>query len=179
MGSRYSDIRRGAQLAEDLNNYINYLQTPRTPNVGGGTPRAAQQTVYLTPFGMDIDIAERVEANVSQDSFTALSSFIAAGNGAELDTTLGSNTVIRLGKFRPARVVWFRNASKVTTVARSAVTNRQYLKYAGDRDSCPFGRATATDDQIDVFNAIRADILTNNASLEVNRVSLTRERISA
>lgn len=178
MGSRYSDIRRGAQLKQDLDNYIDYLQTPRTPNVGGGTPRAAQRILFLTPFGMDIDVAERVQVSASQDSHTALSSYIVTGNGAEIDTTLGSNKVVNLSRFRPARVVWFRNGTKTTTVVRSDVTNRQYLKYAGDRDSCPFGRATATDDLMDVFNAIKADILTGNAGLAVNRVSLTREKIS-
>ena len=179
MGSRYSDIRRGAQLNEDLNNYINYLSTPRTPNVGGGTPRGAQRQLFLTPFGQDIETDQVVQVQANADSYTALSAYIVSGNGAAVDTAVGTKTIANLKGFRPARVVWFRNATRSVTVARSEVTNRQYLKYAGDRASCPFGRATATDDQMDVFNAIKADILTNNASLEVNRVSLTREKISA
>lgn len=178
MGRRYSDILRGAQLAKDLENYTTYLTTPRDRNVGTGGDRAPQRQLFLTPFGQDIETDELVQVQGSQAGYTALSTYIVAGNGAEVATALGANTVATVPNFRPARIVWFRNATKTKTVVRSKVTNRQYLKYAGDRDSCPFGRATATDDQIDVFNSIKADILANNNTLEVNRVSLTREKIS-
>ena len=177
MGNRYSDIKRGAQLKEDLENYIQYLNTPRTANVGSGTARGAQRTLFLSPFGQDLEPDEVVQVSANSDSYDALSSYIVAGNGAQLDTVPGTNQTISLPKYQAARVVWFRNSTRNVSVARSKVTNWQYLKYQGDRDSCPFGRATATDDQMDVFNAIKADILSSNPALAVNRVSLTREKI--
>lgn len=177
--SRYRDIKRGAQLKQALDNYIQHIGTPRDPNVGSGTPRGPQQVLYIQPFGQDLPLNSRVQTRASQDSWAALSQFIVAGNGAEAETAIETNTVVDLNKFRPARVVWFRNATRTVTVARSAVTNQQYLKYNGDRSSVPFGRAAADDDQMDVFNAIKADILTTNNTLEINRVSLTRERIGA
>lgn len=177
--SRYSDILRGAQLNQALQNYLQYQGTPRQPNVGGGTPRGPQQNLYIQPFGQDLALNSRIQVRAGQDDWAALSQFIVAGNGAEAETAVGTNTIVSLNKFRPARVVWFRNATRATTVATSAVTNQRYLKYNGDRSSVPFGRAAADDDQMDVFNAIKADILSNNATLEINRVSLTRERIGA
>ncbi|MEM6353589.1 MAG: hypothetical protein AAF766_22795 [Cyanobacteria bacterium P01_D01_bin.14] len=177
--ARYSDIRRAAQLNQALQNYINYLGTPRTPNVGGGTPRGPQQQLFIQPFGQDLPLNSRVQVQASTDSYAALSQYIVAGNGAEADTAIGANSVVNLPKFRPARVVWFRNPTRTVQTATSGVTGQRYLKYNGDRDSCPFGRAAADDDQMDVFNAIKADILTTNTNLEVNRVSITREKIGA
>lgn len=178
MGSRYSDIRRGAQLQQDLTNYITYLSTPRTPNVGGGDARGAQRQLYVTPFGQDIETDETVRVQAKTTSYTALTPYIVTGNGASVETTPGAKTVIGVNGYKPARVVWFRNTTRQVRVERSNVTNRQYLHYEGNRDSCPFGRAAATDDQIDVFNAIKADILTATSTNAVNRVSLTREKIS-
>ena len=175
--TRYSDIRRGAQLNAALQAYVNYLSTPRVPNVGGGTARGPQTTLYLTPFGQDLDANTRVSAKANTDSYGALQTYVVTGNGAEAVTTLGTDTLVELKKFRAARIVWFRNTARTVQVATSNVTNQRYLKYNGDRDSCPFGRATETDDQMDVFNAMKADILAQNNTLLINRVSLTREKI--
>ena len=179
MGNRYSDIRRGAQLARDLTNYTTYLSTPREPRVNSRGARATQRTLYITPFGQDIAAAEVVRARSAADSYTALQPYLVSGNGAQVDTAPGANSTIRIPGFRAARVVWFRNSTRSVQEVRSRVTNRAYLKYNGDTDSCVFGRATASDDEMDVFNAIKDDILQANAGLAVNRVSLTRERIGA
>ncbi|MEL7354054.1 MAG: hypothetical protein AAFN38_21710 [Cyanobacteria bacterium J06560_5] len=178
MGGRYSDIRRGGQLKIDLDNYINYLTQPRERNVGNGGDRSPQTAVYVTPFGKDLDTDELASVNAPQSGYAALNSFLVASNGADLTNAIGTKTPVEINGYRPAKVVWFRNATKVKTVVRSSVTNRQYLKYEGDRDTCPFGRAAATDDMMDVFLAIKADIKQANSTLEVNRISLTRERIA-
>lgn len=176
--SRYSDIRRGAQLNQDLTNYIAYLQNPRTPNVNSRGARGQQVQLFTTPFGQDLETDQTVRVRAKSTSFTALQTYLVVGNGAEVATTAGAKTVVNVAGYKPARVVWFRNATRSVSIGRSGVTNRQYLKYEGATASCPFGRAAATDDQIDVFNAIKSDILTGNPTLAVNRVSLTIEKIS-
>lgn len=175
--SRYSRIRQGAQLNEALTNYINYLQTPRQPRVGSQGPRPPRRAVYVTPFGFDVQASELVRVSNGVDDYTALASQInQAGTGGEVTDTLGSNSVAQVGSFSPARVVWFRNSTISTQVRRSEVTNQEYLDYNGDRSSCAFGRENADDNQYDAFDAIKAVILAGNAGLELNRVSLTRER---
>ncbi|MEL6605356.1 MAG: hypothetical protein AAFP20_19255 [Cyanobacteria bacterium J06614_10] len=177
MGNRYSRIRQGAQLNTALTNYINHLTTPRTPNVGSRGPRDPRKSVYVTPFGFDIATGEVVRATNAIDAYTALAAQInAAGTGGEVTDTLGSKTIAQVGSFSPARIVWFRNATLSTQVVKSDITKLDYLKYNGDRSSCAFGREAADDNMYDAFDAIKAAILSGNAGLELNRVSLTRER---
>jgi hypothetical protein len=176
--SRYSDIRRGAELNRSLTNYINHLSNPPERNVGGGTARDANKPVYVVPFGTDIATDEVVEVAATQAHWAALSTYInQVGTGAEVLEAPGANTVVTVGRIIPARIVWFRNATKTKTVARSAVTNNQYLKYAGDRNSLAFGRENPDDDMYDAYQAIRATIRAATAQLAVNRISLTPERI--
>lgn len=179
MGRRYSRIRQAGQLNLALTNYIEYLTQPRTRNVGSRGPQAPRKSVYVTPFGFDLQANELVRATNAVEDYTVLATQInAAGTGGEVTDTLGANEVATVGSFSPARIVWFRNSNRSTTVARSEVTNLQYLKYAGDRSSCAFGRANADDNQYDAFDAIKAAILGGNPSFETNRVSLTREKYS-
>ncbi|MEO0538387.1 MAG: hypothetical protein AAF215_31555 [Cyanobacteria bacterium P01_A01_bin.123] len=180
MAQRFSRIRQGAYYNQGLTNYINYLQTSATRprRIGQQGPRNLTLQVYITPFGFDIATDELVPVKANPDSYTALSTYInGAGTGAQVGDTLGANTVVTERGFRAARVVWFRNATRAVNVTTSDITGLQYLNYTGDRDSCPFGRNTATDDQIDAFNAVKAAVLQATAGANsVNRVSLSRER---
>lgn len=179
MSRRYSRIRQGAVYNEALQRYVTYLTTaatrPRRLNSQGA--RGTTQTVYLTPFGFDIATDETVSAKVNPDHYTALSTYInGASTGASVSNAIGANTLVTERGFRPARIVWFSNATRSVAVATSDVTGIQYLKYNGDRQSCPFGRNTATDDEVDAFNGVKAAILQATASRAVNRVSLSREK---
>lgn len=178
MGNRYSRIRQGAQLNAALTNYINYLQTPRTPNLNSQGARNLSKIAYVTPFMVDIAVDELCSARVNPDHYTTLQTSInGAGTGAAVTDALGGNSVVSIPKFRAARVVFFHNTTRQVTVETSDVTNQRYLKYSGDRESCPFGRNTATDDQMDAFLQVKAALLTAFAASEIKRVSLTRERV--
>lgn len=177
MGRRYSRIRQAGQLNLALANYIQYLTEPRERNVGTRGPQAPRKSVYVTPFGFDLQTSEVARATNGVEDYTVLASQInAAGTGAKVTDTLGADSIATIGQFSPARLVWFRNSTRSTQVVRSEVTNLQYLKYNGDRSSCAFGRAAADDNQYDAFDAVKAAILGTNAGLETNRVSLTREK---
>ena len=176
--SRYSDIRRGAQLAAAQQAYIQHISTPRDPDIGSRGARPPQRPVYLVPFGFDLgDAADVIQVNNSVQGYTALAASVNAAAGAAITDTLGASNITPINGFSPARVVWQRAANKVLVARRSKVTNQQYGAYDNlQRDSCAFGRAAEDDDMHDVFAAIKGGILTANAGLEVNRVSLTRER---
>lgn len=179
MARRYSRIREAGQLNLALTSYIQYLTTPRERNIGSQGPRPDSKAAYVVPFGFDIATDELVRVQNSVEGYTALAGRVnTAGTGAEVVDTLGTKSVASVGQFSPSRVVWFRNATRTTTVARSAVTNLQYLKYSGDRSSCAMGRKTATDNEYDAFESVKSVILQATPTLEVNRISLSREKYS-
>lgn len=175
--ARYSRIRQGAQLNQALENYKNYIGTPRVPNLNSQGPRNLTKQVYVTPFKVDVATDEVAAAKMNPDHFTRLGARVnGAGTGAQVDEAIGANNIVSLPKFSPARVVLFHNATRVVSVETSAVTGTRYLKYAGDRFSCPFGRNLENDDEGDAFLAIKAAIFAAETG-DVIRVSWTREKI--
>lgn len=179
MSRRYSRILQAGQLNLALTAYLQHLQQPRERNIGTRGARPDSKLVYVTPFGLDLPTGQLAQVNNPVEGYATLAGRVnAAGTGGEVTDTLGSLNVATIGRFNPARIVWFRNATRATTVVRSDVTNLQYLKYTGDRSSCAFGRKTATDNEYDVFGQIKSGIRAANPSLEINRVTLTREKFS-
>lgn len=175
---RYSDIRRAAQLNQALTNYTSYLTTPRTPNVNSRGALAAQKTIGVIPF--DLDITDDYIAVRSPESGVArLQTVIDGVSGLKVFDTneLTGLTAASITGFKPARVTTFENTTRSVAVSTSDVTNQQYLKYNGDRFSCAFGRQTSagTGKMIDLFDTLKA-ALKARSNLEVNRVSLVPER---
>lgn len=176
--SRFSDIRRGAQLNAKLQAYITYLSTPRTPNLGTRGARDPQIQLYVVPYSFDVATDEVVPVRAPVDSWNLLSTFInGAGAQSEAVNTLGSKVPLNSPGFRPARVIVFQNTTRSVTVTTSDITGGKYLKYAGTRHQSPFGRKVATDDMVDGYNIIEA-ALKARTGFEVNRVSLQPERVS-
>lgn len=179
MGRRFSNIRRAAQLQAALTAYTTWLTEPRQPRINSRGARPPSKAIYVTPFGFDLETDELARARNSVEGYTALASTInASGTGGKVVDTLGTNSIATVGRFSPARIVWFRNASRSVQEVRSEITNQDYLKYNGDRSSCAFGREQADDNMYDAFDAIKAALTAANSSLEVNRISLTREKYS-
>jgi hypothetical protein len=176
--SRYSRIRQAAQLQLALTALRAYDDTPRTPQLNTRGAQGPFTNVYVNPFGFDIETDEVIRVRNNAPAYTALATAInTTDTGAEVTNALGSKTVAIRGGFSAARIIWFRNATRSVTTPRSAVTNLQYLKYAGDRSSCAFGRKAATDNMHDAFSQIKGVLLTSNAGLAVNRVTLQPERV--
>ncbi len=178
MARRYSDIINSARLRPALDRYVQYLEgaVTRPSRINTQGDRAAVNPVFIYPFGLDLATNQVITAFYSTTRDNVLVPFINAVTGINVDTTLGSNTPVERPGFRAARVVWFRNATKTKTVGTSDVTGLQYLKYAGTRSSCPFGRddATSPADMFDAFSSVKT-ALKAQQNLAVNRVSLTKE----
>lgn len=182
MGRRYSDIRRATQLKDALDNYVAYLSTPRAPRLNTRGARDNSKVVFLAPFTTTVADTEVIQARVNPAHFTKLGALInGTGTGAEVLEANGTKNIVDLGRFSAARVVLFQNATRSVTVSTSDVTRNQYLKYAGERFSCPFGQKTTTSDMIDAYLNVKAAVLasTSVASAAVKRVSLIREKASA
>jgi hypothetical protein len=177
--TRYSDIRRGAQLNEALTNYVQYLTTPRTPKTNTRGARPAQQQVFVLPYSIDLGTDQVVAVKSPTEGVNRLVPLInnTTDTQAEVLTAKGSKTPVVIQGFSPARLVTFENTTRSVTVATSDITKSKYLKYAGDRYQCAFGKKAANDDINDAFNILLAAAKARTG-LEVNRVSMQPERIS-
>lgn len=180
MANRFSDIKRAARLKEGLDNYINYLQNlgTRPTRIGQLGPRNLDTLLYVQPFLVDVGASQFCSAQNTSDGFNELGTYINASAEAAVTDNLGANELVQFPRFRAARIVMFRNATRSVTVERSDVTNLEYLKYAGTRLSCAFGATADTDDQINSFADVKAGIIAGlGGANEVLRVSLSREYV--
>lgn len=176
--SRYSRINQGAKLeaarvAKQL--YENNAAT-RPSRIGQGTPLELDARVYILPFTVKVEPDEVIAAKAYNDGFTTLGALINQSTVAAVDPAIGAKTVVNIPKFRPARVVWFRNATRSAVPATSEVTNLRYLRYNGTSFSCPFGASIDANDMIDSFLDVKSRILATGG-FAVSRVSLTREQV--
>lgn len=177
MGGRYSDIYRGAALEQARQNLEAHraAAATRTPNIGGGTPRDLDAILYLQPFTVDVAVDEVVSAKAYNSGFDTLGTYINASSVAAAQTTLGANSIIKLPKFRAARIRWERAATKQLVSRTAEATRTVYGAYSNlDRFSCPFGATADTDDMISSFLDVQAAILAVTG-FEVSRVNLSRE----
>ena len=179
MGRRFSDVKRGAKLKTALDNYITYLQTAgtRPSRIGTQGPRNLSVFLYVQPFTVTVAADEFLQAKATPESNTKLRTVVDGTSLAAVTATLGANTLITLPKFRASRITYFENSTRSVSVQSSDVTGLQYLKYAGERFSIPFGAQTATADQTDAFLQAKAAILAANAAAAIKRVGLNREYV--
>ena len=181
MSRRFSRILGSSRLRPAADRYIQYLSgtLTRPSRVGQGGPRQATQSVYYYPFGLDLPTDQVLTAKVDPAHYNILAPVINGVTGVEITNGLGAKTLSPLRGISPARVVWFRNATRSVQVATSTITGLEYLKYNGDRYACPFGRdgATSTADMYDAFSEIKGDLL-STPGFVISRVSIQRERLS-
>lgn len=178
MGRRYSRIKQGAKLEAAriaLQAYENAAAT-RPSRIGQGTPRELDAVCYISPFTINTAADEVVAAKAYNDGYTTLATIINQTTTADVTNAIGSKTLINIPNFRPARVVWFRNAARSVSTPQSKFTNQEYLKYTGTSYSCPFGATADTDDMISSFLDVKARVLAVSG-FAVSRCSLQREHV--
>lgn len=178
MGGRFSRIKQGAKLEAArlaLRAYEDSAGT-RPSRVGQGKARDLDAICYIMPFTINVLATEVVAAKAYNNGYTTLAALINASTVAEVTNSIGAKTLVNIPKFRPARVTWFRNATRSVTTPPSKFTNQQYLKYTGTTFSCPFGATADTDDLISSFLDVKTRVLAQTG-FQVSRVSLVREQV--
>lgn len=178
MSNRFSRVRQGGKYKVAMDNYIQYLQgiATRPSRVGTRGAQPRRIPLYLTPFGFDIPTDQIYEARATEEDYNFLSPQITPH--AEVLNAPGSKEAVKRRGFKAARIVFFGNSARSVTVVKSDITKMDYLKYNGERRSCPFGRKAVDDDLNDVFGEIRAALNTQYSNYEVRRISLDPERLS-
>lgn len=177
MSRRFSQIKRGTEYNQGLDNYIDYLrnaETRPTKRMQGGTRGARRRLTfrYLKPFGLETAADEYYEVRASEDALTALGSAV----GARLTTAPANADIQSNKKFKPARVTVFAGSGSATYV-QSKITKLYYLKYEGDTNSLPFGATSGTEEEQAGARAVKTAILSLIAASDVKRISFTPERV--
>lgn len=172
MARRFSDIKRAARLSEALTGYKAYLDRPVSTTLPTYKARPNPVALQISPFGFALPTGSfaRVNGNPSWTTINAVAGIAGATSVAVATTNAGE-----INGFTPARVIWFRNATKTVTQGDSKFTNQPYRKYEGERLSMPFGQLNAADREFGVGNSIKT-ALKAVTGFAVNRVSITPER---
>lgn len=183
MGTRYSDVRRGAELNKALTNYASYIQNAATrpsKRLQGGTVerRIAKQDVAVRPFSMDNDATKPKVLVKATEQGIGTGGGLATALSTRLDVTLGTDYRIE-GGFTPAKVSYFKPSSNTRSYVQSKVTKLYYIKYTGTTYSAPFGAGSDTEEFETAKALVKADVLALDPGLDYRRVSISPERVKA
>lgn len=160
MGQRFSDIRRSAKLAQQLQGYISYLSAPRSFTTAYKA-RGDRTKASIIPFGGLEPATTR--ALVSFETKTGNTQLVAdvTAAPAALITVPAATGAKQIVGFRPARVTRVTAATKTVTETPSKYTNVSYRKYNTDRASIPFGAENETDEYLTVIQTLKAALVPN------------------
>lgn len=154
--SRLLEANRNAEAYQRFRTWRdNAGNRPRNP--GSGRARGQTIEVGITPFGFDLPASTVVRSSCTADARREMGTAI----GAHGVTTLTGLTVQRIPGFKAARVVMFVGTGGTSTPT-SQITGLPYLRYAGRSYSHPFGSATGTDLEYEVFTDLRTALLATN-----------------
>ncbi len=171
MSKHYSRIVQASRYQLALESYVAYIEgkANRQPNIGSGRTRDASQTLFVTPFSVNLGSTVKLQVSASQPAW-------AEHEGAFGDHTVavlpGGDTSVRLRGVKAARVTIVTGRKTKPDVDESHITKMKYLNYGGTSRSIPFGRAAAGDTEVAVFETIKGLIAPPGSA---TRVYLTSE----
>lgn len=180
MARRYSDVLRGAELNQALNNYVDYIQNidnRQTKRLRGGAPGEARprRQVAVKPFGIEMGAGEFALVGISQASYTKLSSAIGARMSITSEALGGAS---KLDRFKPAKVNYFEPTSdSARSYVQSKLTKLYYLKIQGDSFSAPFGATTDAEEELAGSRVVKTAVYNIAPSKESRRVWFTPEKV--
>lgn len=164
MARRYSRILDAARLAQAVDNYVTYIQTAATRprRIGQGAPRPVQVDLAIDPFTITTAATDLYLGRAGQPS----RAFLGTEIGTAAVEVGGAVVAKKVPGWSPAKIT-VGVMTGTATVATSAVTGLQYLKYAGTTYSHPFGKKVATDSEFDVFQDIKAALAGPNRRFSI------------
>ena len=100
-----TNLAKAKQLAVYWDNYVNYLNTldDKQPNIGNGTSKPPQTTLYVKPFGDVFPTALYIKTTGTSDRWDTYKTHF--GTYTKETLVSGTESAIKPRGFRPARVV--------------------------------------------------------------------------
>ena len=131
--------------------------------------------VNILPFTASLPASQFAKATFSKRAQTGIAGGVKT---ALAHKTVGENdSAIWLGKFKPAKVYYRTGAAENSVARTSRITGRSYKSYYTGSDegfTAPFGKVNSTDTQLQRQVAIKAAIISADAT--VNLISFTPEK---
>jgi hypothetical protein len=158
MSRRFSQIKKGAEYNQGLDNYIDYLRNAEsrpTKRLQGGVRGSRRTTVpaAVRPFGMVLE-GDFALTRISTESQTGIGSTIATRT-----FTSGANL------------------TAAVSYAQSKITKLYYLKYVGDTFTAPIGSLSDTEEEQTGGAAVKTAIIAAFGGSDIKRVSISPEKV--
>lgn len=181
MATRYSDVRRGAELNKALTNYATYIQNAATrpsKRLQGGTVgrTIVKKDVAVRPFSMDNDATKPKVLTKATEQGISTAGGLQTALSTRIDLDPGTDFRLE-GGFTPAKVSYFKPTSNARTYVQSKVTKLYYIKYEGNTYSAPFGAATDAEEFETAKALVKDDVMALDPGLNYRRISISGERV--
>ena len=197
---RFSDIRRGPELAAAYTAYQAYLALPREQKQAKYKAMNVEKVVavrkehYLQPFGGAVnlfvpckfpvespapDTTTTADAAQKKETAPSLIQTLTTAIGTRIKSVAPTGTTDIISepkRFRAARVLLFQKGTTTPVSTASRFTNIKYLRYQSKSISAPFGKSSATDSYDEAIKDITAACATFVGAAAGNRVSFTPQK---
>jgi hypothetical protein len=144
--------QRGAAAKAKLIERLTNLD-PNQDGIGTKPGRPASKILYVNPFNVDLGNELLLQSSALLPAYTVLSAAVGA---TRVKDALPASTIgLKAKSLKAARISASTGVSPSGVVKTSKLTGLKYLSSGGTAQSCPFGKATPTEDQTEAFAAIK------------------------
>ncbi len=164
---RDSVILESAKYVEAIDKLRTHLSSRQFTRLTAGDPvnRRGNVKLFVDPFGIDLDVTQKAQAFATTRAWAGRGS-VATGRVDEI-ANAGTDSLLRLDDFSPARIVWGILKANPNRVVPDS-TGIAYIDYVDETNSIPFGKNGATDTYADAVDAIRTTSATAFTNAIVN-----------
>lgn len=153
---RYYNVLRGMRGAAARQAYLDYLTglAERPSDIGNRGPRDPSTALFLTPFAFPLPENHQLVESALKPAWDNMKTQFANFT----TDTIGSDTKVNIKSYHAPRLIKIVK-DPTGTVARSGITNLQYLKYDNTSSSVPFGKNLAADTVASVYSTISTAVI--------------------
>lgn len=168
---KFSRVLRGQRGPAAKRNFLEYLNELGQDKEPSGTgKRRLKYRVFIDLFNVELGNEALLQQTLVREAWDAL-------NFPSIRTRVTSPlpagvTGLKIKGAKAARVSASIGLSGTGTTQKSKLTGLYYLDYGGTSYSCPFGRNTANEKQLEAFAAIKSEL-----SGSMKRIHLIEERV--
>jgi hypothetical protein len=166
--SRVLRGQRGLAAKRQFLDYLNELGQDNEPVSTG--KRRLRYIVGIDLFSIELGNEKLLRQTLLRESWDALN--FPSVRSRLVSVLPAGVSDLKIKGAKAARVSACRGLSGTGTSQKSKLTGLYYLDYGGQSYSCPFGRATANEKQLQAFAAIKAEL-----GSSMQRIHLIEERV--
>lgn len=179
MAPRYYRVVMGYRGDDAKKKFIEWLGKrgqERTNNRNNGRARPEKIELYLEPFGMELEGAQRLKASAEAPAWGRVSGVAAITTRVSAELPAGGYA-LPLKRVKAARVVVKTGQAATGKDRSSHITGLTYKDYEGTSFSIPFGRDSAGEEEVQARTRIKNALLDAKIAVSASKVNFTEEDI--